>query len=109
MRVVNTNFKGKAGPPVDRPVHHWAHCAGETLDFPGASMLYLTHERGDRMTEKTPGKRTDENRERFVFLLPKGNKQILQDFADDNGVSIPELILRAVEKKYGVQLPRRWD
>lgn len=39
-------------------------------------------------------------------MIPKGKKDLLKAFADDYGISVTQLVLRAVEIKHGVHLPR---
>lgn len=41
---------------------------------------------------------------RTPFVVPKGAKAELQQAADDRGVSMTQLILSAIEQKYGVSL-----
>lgn len=45
-----------------------------------------------------------ENYEYFGIKLPKGNKRLLKEYAESNGLSMADLIVAAVKRMYGIDL-----
>ena len=47
-----------------------------------------------------------ENYDRVVILIPKGKKADIKERAEDLGISVSELIVRALEKMYLLDLSK---
>ena len=45
-----------------------------------------------------------ENYEHLDLKLPKGNKRLLKEYAESNGLSMADLIVAAVKRMYGIDL-----
>ena len=48
-----------------------------------------------------------ENYFKVALRIPKENKQMLQDLADIYDMSINKLIIKAIEKTYGIDLSKK--
>ena len=44
---------------------------------------------------------------KVALRIPKENRQILQDLADIHDMSVNKLIMKAIEKTYGVDLSKK--
>ena len=47
-----------------------------------------------------------ENYDRVIILIPKGKKADIKERAEDLGISVSELIVRALEKMYLLDLSK---
>ena len=45
-----------------------------------------------------------ENYEHLDLKVPKGNKRLLKEYAEANGLSMADLIVAAVKRQYGIDL-----
>lgn len=45
-----------------------------------------------------------ENYDNLFFKVPKGNKRLLKEYAEANGLSMADLIVAAVKRMYGIDL-----
>ena len=45
-----------------------------------------------------------ENYEQLRMDIPKGNKRLLKEYAEANGLSMADLIVAAVKRQYGIDL-----
>lgn len=45
-----------------------------------------------------------ENYETLKMDIPKGNKRLLKEYAEANGLSMADLIVSAVKRSYGIDL-----
>lgn len=44
--------------------------------------------------------------DRVVFVVPKGKKKTIQDYAEDRGISMGKLIIEALETMYDMDLSK---
>ena len=45
-----------------------------------------------------------ENYDQLKLDIPKGNKRLLKEYAESNGLSMADLIVAAVKRQYGIDL-----
>ena len=45
-----------------------------------------------------------ENYDKIFVNVPKGNKRLLKEYAESNGLSMSDLIVAAVKRMYGIDL-----
>lgn len=45
-----------------------------------------------------------DNYDRIITKVPKGNKRLLKEYAEANGLSMADLIIAAVKRMYGIDL-----
>ena len=45
-----------------------------------------------------------EKYENLGIFIPKGNKRLLKEYAESNGLSMADLIVAAVKRQYGIDL-----
>ena len=45
-----------------------------------------------------------EKYEQLGIFIPKGNKRLLKEYAEANGLSMADLIVAAVKRQYGIDL-----
>lgn len=47
-----------------------------------------------------------ENYDQMAFLVPKGKRKIIKDFANKQGLSISQLVIQALEEQYKLDLSK---
>ncbi len=47
-----------------------------------------------------------ENYDQMAFLVPKGKRKVIKDFANKQGLSISQLVIRALEEQYKLDLSK---
>lgn len=48
-----------------------------------------------------------ENYDQMAFLVPKGRRKIIKDYASKQGLSVSQLVVRALEECYKLDLSRQ--
>lgn len=47
-----------------------------------------------------------DNYDQMAFLVPKGKRKVIKDFANKQGLSISQLVIRALEEQYKLDLSK---